>query len=447
MKKTFIAVALVSFLTFGLASCGGEQYDDTLVVYNWEDYIDDGKDEDGNYDHESVIEIFEKEYLEETGRTIKVEYQTFSTNEDMYNMMKLGSLKADLICPSDYMIQKMAREDMLEKFSFDTSTHKYGDDLDNYNKYASPYLKNLFERNSFSSYAIPYTWGTMGLTYNYSAIEDNNIDLTTWDCLWDSALKGKVTVKDSVRDTYFTAVMHVYKSELVSLKNMLENGEMTKESYTEAITEIFNRCDDETLEKCKQALIDLKSNIKALEVDDGKNDITTGSLYANLAWSGDAVYSMDIADEVGKVQLNYIIPEEGSNIWFDGWCMPKGANVDLATKFTNFLSRPDIAAKNMNFTGYTSSIAGDEIFDLATEWYSAEEGDENVDEVDLSYFFEGTLSEGKEAIFLISKDERGRQFDAQYPDEDTISRCAIMKDFGVQTDKLNAMWSDFKNSF
>ena len=95
MKKTFIAVALVSFLTFGLASCGGEQYDDTLVVYNWEDYIDDGKDEDGNYDHESVIEIFEKEYLEETGRSIKVEYQTFSTNEDMYNMMKLGSLKAD----------------------------------------------------------------------------------------------------------------------------------------------------------------------------------------------------------------------------------------------------------------------------------------------------------------------------------------------------------------
>ena len=241
--------------------------------------------------------------------------------------------------------------------------------------------------------------------------------------------------------------MHVYKSELVSLKNMLENGQITKESYTEAITEIFNRCDDETLEKCKQALIDLKSNIKALEVDDGKNDITTGSLYANLAWSGDAVYSMDIADEVGKVQLNYIIPEEGSNIWFDGWCMPKGANVDLATKFTNFLSRPDIAAKNMNFTGYTSSIAGDDIFDLATEWYSAEEGDENVDEVDLSYFFEGTLSEGKEAIFLISKDERGRQFDAQYPDEDTISRCAIMKDFGVQTDKLNAMWSDFKNSF
>ena len=187
MKKTFIAVALVSFLTFGLASCGGEQYDDTLVVYNWEDYIDDGKDEDGNYHHESVIEIFEKEYLEETGRTIKVEYQTFSTNEDMYNMIKLGSLKADLICPSDYMIQKMAREDMLEKFSFDTTSHKYGDDLDNYNKYASPYLKDLFERNSFSSYAIPYTWGTMGLTYNYDKIKKNNIDLTTWDCLWDSA--------------------------------------------------------------------------------------------------------------------------------------------------------------------------------------------------------------------------------------------------------------------
>ena len=104
--------------------------------------------------------------------------------------------------------------------------------------------------------------------------------------------------------------MHVYKSELVSLKNRLKNGEMTKESYTEAITEIFNRCDDETLEKCKQALIDLKSNIKALEVDDGKNDITTGSLYANLAWSGDAVYSMEIGDKESQVQLNYIIPEE-----------------------------------------------------------------------------------------------------------------------------------------
>lgn len=109
------------------------------------------------------------------------------------------------------------------------------------------------------------------------------------------------------------------------------------------------------------------------------------------------------------------------------------------------MSLPSIAAKNMDYTGYTSAIAGQEIWDLVNEWYAESEDDEDYDsydEVDLSYFFEGTLDEGVEAKIVVS--ERGRQFDAQYPSYDVISRCAIMKDFGSQTEKLNQMWADFK---
>ena len=204
------------------------------------------------------------------------------------------------------------------------------------------------------------------------------------------------------------------------------------------------------MEKCRVALIELKNNIYGLEVDDGKTEIVKGTYLASLVWSGDSVYSMDEADdsEIEGGQLGYVIPEEGSNIWFDGWVMPKGANTNLAAYFLDFLSLPSIAAKNMDYTGYTSAIAGDEIWELVNSWYAASEDDpdyDSYDEVDLSYFFGGTLSDGVEA--KIKVEERGRQFDAQYPSEETVKRCAIMQDFGAQTDKLNRMWTDFKAAF
>ena len=184
--------------------------------------------------------------------------------------------------------------------------------------------------------------------------------------------------------------------------------------------------------------------------DSGKNDIVTGKIAVNLAWSGDAVYSMDVAEEEEEVYLNYSVPKEGSNVWFDGWVMPKGANTLLAQSFVNFLCSPEIAVRNMNKIGYTSAIVGDEVMDMINDWYGVEDGEEGY-EVDLTYLFTDSLSDEyytindqgeKRAIVTVS--ERGRQFDAQYPDEETIMRCGIMEDFGDRIDNVIAMWENVK---
>ncbi len=127
-KRLFKALGATSSLLLSslcLSSC--MHYDLTLVVYNWEDYIFEGTDEYGNIEAKSTVEKFQDYYFETYGKTVYVSYETFSTPEDMYNQMKAGSISPDLICPSDYMIQKMEREGMLEKFDYDTTLNEYGD--------------------------------------------------------------------------------------------------------------------------------------------------------------------------------------------------------------------------------------------------------------------------------------------------------------------------------
>ena len=202
------------------------------------------------------------------------------------------------------------------------------------------------------------------------------------------------------------------------------------------------RHDDETLSLVEHSLSVLKKNIYGFEVDSGKNDIVTGKVDINLAWSGDAVFSMNTAEEEDGVILNYSIPEEGSNIWFDGWCMPKGANKELAYEFLNFISLPSIARLNMEFIGYTSFIAGDEILDMVWDWYGDEEGEYSVD---LTYFFDGSLSDEYDTSKMVVKTaELGRQFSAQYPSLDVVNRCAVMEDFGDENEKVVAMWETIK---
>lgn len=439
-KRLFKALGATSSLLLSslcLSSC--MHYDLTLVVYNWEDYIFEGTDEYGNIEAKSTVEKFQDYYFETYGKTVYVSYETFSTPEDMYNQMKAGSISPDLICPSDYMIQKMEREGMLEKFDFNTTTNEYGDKLSNFRDYGSPYIKNLFQEEGFSTFAVPYFWGTMGYLYDPENVSLD--DASTWELQFNSNYKGKIALKDSIRDTYATVILHVYKDEVQGLKEQYEDGILSTDEYNHELSLIFNRCDNETLKKAEDALIGLKKNIYGLETDDGKNEMVKGTYWINTAWSGDAVYAMDQADELDKT-LNYIIPEEGSNVWFDGWCMPKGANTDLAQEFVNFICDPEIAAECMEYTGYTSPIVGDAIWDMIVDWYSSDPGETDCDLIDLSFYFGNS-----EATIYIDKEERGRQFDAQYPDEATLARCCIMKDFGDQTAALNQMWSNFKAAF
>ena len=453
MKKK-LAILMCSTVAVGalmsLASCG-QKYDVRLVIYNWEDYIYEGTDDAGNYidDEGGLVDRFEAYYKEKYGKTIKVDYETFSTNEDMYAQISLGAISPDLICPSDYMIQKMANEGMLEKFSYNDETGIYGDSLKNFADYGSPFIKNRFKneklndgKTSFLQYAVPYFWGTMGFTYNpeYTYKNGNKIEnpdevVASWECLWNNDIGKIISLKDSVRDTYVAAIFHVYKDEIAALDEKASD-------YNSKLSAIFNRCDDETIALVKNALLDAKSKtVYGFEVDEGKNDIVNGAYFANLAWSGDAIFSMDSAEEgENPVFLNYSLPEEGSNVWFDGWCMPKGANKELAEEFVNFICKPSNAALCMDSVGYTSPIVGDEMWDLVNEWYGATEETENKRTVDLGFYF----GSNKEYKIVVDADEDGRQFDAQYPTEEVLNRCCIMKDFGSQTTKVEAMWKEVK---
>ena len=442
MIKKRITLFASALLAFGSVSClaaCASNYDEKLTVYNWEDYIYEGVDDDGNPIGDSTIKAFEKYYLEKTGKRVKVDYQTFSTNEDMKKQIELGAIKPDLICPSDYMIQKMANDGLLEPFSYNEKTDKYAESLSNWDTYGSPYIRERFaneklnDGSSFLKYAVPYFWGTMGFTYDPTYFTAEEVG--TWEALWSSESKyaKQFSLKDSMRDTYVTAIFHVYHDEIAALDD-------TAEDFTRKLSAIFNRCDDETISKVEAALKATSKNVYGFEVDEGKDDIVKGTYHANLAWSGDAVYAMDNAEESNKT-LCYALPEEGSNVWFDGWVMPKGSQTELAEEFVNFICSPEIAAQNMEAVGYTSPIVGEEIWDYVEETYAAEEGETETYSVDLSFYFGESV---KEATIDIALSEKGRQFDAQYPTEEALKRCCMMKDFGEQQGKVEQMWRRVK---
>ena len=431
-SKKLLLLAIPMMAVSSLTGCS-DKYDIKLVIYNWADYIYTGKDDEGNATGKSTITLFKEYYKEKYDKIVKVQYRTFSTPEIMYGQITSGRIKPDLICPSDYMIQKMANEGLLEKFSYNETTGEYGEALKNFADYGSPFIKERFsdvklnDNNSFLTYSVPYFWGTMGFTYDpeYFSAEE----IGTWEALWSKEKKfqKQLSLKDSMRDSYVTAIFHVYKDEIAALDE-------TASDYNQKLTEIFNRCDDATISKVETALKEAAgTTVNAFEVDEGKNEIVKGTYHANLAWSGDAIYAMDSAEEGGK-RLNYALPTEGSNVWFDGWCMPKGAQVDVAQEFVNFISRPEIAALNMNAVGYTSPIVGEEMWDLVNEWFAAEDDETDTYEVDLSFYF------GEEAKINIPTSERGRQFDAQYPTEEVLKKCCMMNDFGSQTEKVQEMW-------
>ena len=404
-----------------------------LRVGNWEDYIG-----------EDVIANFEEKYP-----NIKVEYSTFGTNEDMYNELKINPGSIDLLCPSEYMIQKMLTEGMLESFKVP----------ENYIKYGSEYIIEKFNSMGLQAdngdyYTVGYMWGLLGLTYNPEFV--SSYDMESWSSLWNIAYKEKSTIKNSVRDSYFIGIAFAYRDELLGLLEQVEKGEITKQEYATKLEEIFNNTSDDAIKKVEDALKLLKSNIYGLEVDNGKDDVASGKITINFAWSGDAVYAMDVAEEEG-VLLEYAVPKEGSNVWFDGFVMPKGANKELATAFLNYICTPEVAVSNMEYIGYTSCIAGNQDFTVDYEdengqvetvaytgvldWVKKTYGvtevptEDNIYEANLGYFFGKTLYSA----------EKNRQFNTQYPTQETIERCAVMRYFDGETNhKINDMWERVK---
>ena len=479
MKKVIsilmVAVMLGAIVAYSLL---GVDFSDTagyevLKIYNWEEYISEGEDDETG-ENVDVISLFEEYCEEELGRKVKVEYSTFGTNENMYNELNLSkkqigskvSYSYDLVCPSEYMLLKMMREGMLEPY--DKEGGERYSSVPNYAENASQYIIDLFSNLSvtgndgtdyyLADYASCYMWGTMGFVINPELVDED--DASSWSLLWKDDYKGKGTIKDSVRDSYIMAVGYVYGEELAKISAAYQDGEITADEYNDKLTEIFNRTDDESVKLSGEVLTELKDKIYGYEVDSGKKEMAQGKISINFAWSGDAAYTIEVAAEE-DLELIYVVPEEGSNIFFDGWAMPKGANKELAQLFINFIARPEIAQLNMNYIGYTSAIASDVMFENAVDWYGytkedvifddesgsyfAEDEDGELFEVfpvDLGYFFTN-LEEYDNAV-LYTDDVQG-QFYAQYPDFDTVARCTVMKCFtDDETKNLNDMWETAK---
>ncbi len=489
--KKFASVFLASCLllpTFGmLAGCSGEEVT-VLKVYNWEEYIDDGGE--GSYvydmlldegedpdedDAPPIIEDFEIWYEETYGEKVEVSYSTFGTNEDMYNELKLGNVY-DLLCPSDYMIMKLANETKedgtpyLEKY--DESFFDPNIETNYYIRNVSPYIQKQFETNAgldtpvgepqWSEYAAGYMWGTTGFVYNPEFVNAEDLEKNGWQTFVDPTYKGKITAKDNVRDTYFAALGVTFEegeNGLTALHEKFSEGELTQEEYTKAITKIFNATDEDTIAKVEPRLMDVKENIYSFETDTGKADMVNGTIWLNYAWSGDAVYALDEAEtpeydkngdpvEGSELYLNYYVPEAGTNLWFDGWVMMKDV-LERGTKkaaqaFVNFMSRPDNAMRNSYYIGYTSVISGEnaEMLDYVDWLYGGEEENEE-DFYDLSYFFGEEA--GSVGIYADEEQRTCRQLFAQFPPERVIERCAVMDYYRKDaSERINELWSRVK---
>ncbi len=461
MKKKIIGFLMLPCLMAGiLGNCYHVQAASTkqaasdkiiLRVSNWEEYIDEGdwgEDEiidldSGNiFGENNLVDEFEDWYKETYGKEVKVEYSTFGSNEDFYNMYTLGN-EYDLVCPSEYMMMKLAKEDLLLPFSdeFKDSSKEYN----YYTKGLSPYIKGVFDRSTvdekaWSDYFAGYMWGITGIVYNPAKVTKE--EASTWRILSNPKFKRQITVKDNVRDTYF-AGLGAIKTDLLTSETFKNDP-----NYVANLEKEMNDVNDETIQQVQDYLQDVKDNSFSFESDAGKADLMTGKVVANLQWSGDGVYTLDQADKDG-VELAFAVPKEATNIYFDGWCLMKsgiGKNAEkqhAAEAFINFLSRPDNVIRNMYYVGYTSCISGGDdrrIFEYADWNFAAEDDEEDVTEYPLGYFFTGN-SDDEDYVITAPTSALNRQLFSQYPDEETIGRSSIMVYFDPEVNaKINQLW-------
>jgi len=249
-------------------------------------------------------------------------------------------------------------------------------------------------------------------------------------------------MKDNVRDAYFAAV-GALKSELLTSEEFLG-----REDYRMALQDEMNDVSPETVDAAQDYLQKIKDNLYSFETDSGKADMITGKVVANYQWSGDAVYTMDQAEE-DEYYLNFTAAKECTNIYFDGWVMlKKGIAQDprkqqAAEAFINFISRPDNVVRNMYYIGYTSAISGGDdgrVFEYL-EWnYGAEDDEEDTVEYPVGYFFSGN-AEDEDYVLTVPEEQLKRQLAAQYPSGEVINRASIMIYFNEQQSELiNRMW-------
>lgn len=463
--STWCIVILLCVAIVPLCGCSEEAQDEIVLrVSSWEEYIDEGDwavEDAIELDNgtvicpdTSVLEDFTEWFYKTYNKKVRVEYSTFGTNEELYNQMLMGD-EYDLVCPSEYMIMKMLDEGLIIPYS--DSFYDKSKEENYYIKGVSPYIDSVFGGlsiggKSLRDYAAGYMWGTLGIVYNPSEITEE--EASHWDILLDEKYSKRITIKDSVRDAYF-AGNSIFNQSIITDKNFLADS-----GYKVKLTDLLNSTDANTVDAVEVILSNIKDNVYSFETDSGKADMVSGKVIANQQWSGDAVYTLDQAEEDG-VKLCYSAPTEATNLWFDGWVMMKnGIDGDsdkqlAAESFVNFMARPDIAIRNMCYIGYTSVISGgddDSILEYINWNYGMDEDtakEEGITlmEYPLGYFFTGRfndqLSDEANKRYTITADEEQmrRQLFAQYPTEDVMKRSVVMEYFDKEeNERINRMW-------
>ena len=337
----------------------GEAGSDELYVYNWGEYID-----------EDVITQFE----EETG--IRVVYDLFETNEEMYPIIEAGAVTYDAVCPSDYMIQKMVDNDLLAEINFENIPNK--DQID------PAYMEMSKAFDPENKFSVPYCWGTVGILYNTKRLEELGVaPPTKWADLWDERLSGEILMQDSVRDAF-----------MVALK---------RDGFS------MNSEDEVQLQQAKQALIDQKPLVQAYVIDQVRDKMIGGEAAVGVIYSGEMLYIQEEVADLGlDYTLEYVLPEEGTNLWLDSWVIPKNAkNKENAEKWIDFLCRPEIAKANFEYITYPTPNKG--AFDLL--------------------------------------DEELQNNKSVFPDMDSLVNCEVFHYLGDEVDSIyNDLWKEVKSN-
>ncbi len=391
MRRLCLAVAA----TLLLCGCGTDRTQ-ILKVYNWSDYLD-----------LELIGEFEQWYEEQTGEPVKVIYQTFDVNETMLSKIEKGHEDFDVVCPSDYIIERMLAEDLLLPIDRD-----FGDTPNYIDENLAPYIRACFDKMAGSGknandYAVGYMWGTTGIMYNAKYVTEE--EASSWDILRNPKFADKIFIKDSARDVFSQIILFLHQEDIRS-------GKVTMD-------ELMLDSSDEALAEVEAFMSQVKPLVAGWEADFGKDQMVQERGWISLNWSGDGVWAAEEAAEVG-VDLRFSLPKEGFTVWFDGWVIPKYAQNPRAAKYwINFMSRPDNVIRNVEETGYVSASGAQEVMEAFV--------DETLDPIDLSYFF------GPSAVAV-------RMDPVLYPDRADIERSTQEHDWGARTPQLVEMWSRVK---
>lgn len=287
-----------------LIVCGGVFYgskeklggSNQVVVYNWGEYLDP-----------EVITMFE----EETG--INVVYEEYETNEIMFPKVQSGAIAYDVVCPSDYMIQRMIENDLLAEIDYSK--------IPNIKNIGDTYMEQSKQFDPENKYSVPYCWGTVGILYNKTMVDE---PIDSWSVLWDPEYKDNILMQDSVRDAFGVTLKYLGYS--------------------------LNSTDLDELQQAKELLIDQKPLVQAYVVDQVRDKMIGNEAAIGVIYSGEAIYT-----QLENPDLEYVIPKEGSNLWIDSWVIPKNAkHTENAEKFINFVCRPDIAKMNFDYITYST---------------------------------------------------------------------------------------------